>query len=107
MKPSPTQTHTPGPWKVEVVEELSIYGPEGCPLAQLQGHHRTRANAHFIVTAVNSHEELLEATKEALCWLDPDCKLDGVSYQGEDMHSDRDKMIIGLYEAIRRASEGE
>lgn len=63
----------------------------------------TNEAMQYIERAVSCHETLLEATKEALCWLDPDCKLDGVRYQGEDMHNDREKMVIGLYEAIAKA----
>lgn len=49
-------------------------------------------------------EDLLEIAKEALCWLDPDCKLDGETEN--DDNSDRENMIIGLYEAITKAEGG-
>lgn len=55
--------HTPTPWKIEVVEGLSIYGPEGLLLADLKGNHQTKANAAFIVKAVNCHEEMLTALR--------------------------------------------
>lgn len=54
-----------------------------------------------IERAVNSHGALLEAVTEALCWLDPDCKLDGV--KRTDYTSDRENMVIDLYRVIAQA----
>jgi len=54
-----------------------------------------------LIRAIRNHDALLEATTEALCWLDPDCKSDGIK-ETEDM-SDREKMLLSLYKIITQA----
>lgn len=76
--------HTPTPWKVDQRECTDHFGNSG--LVQVldsqedtivevlptedEGDAGARANADFIVTAVNSHERLLAAAKELLEYLD-------------------------------------
>lgn len=57
-----TQTHTPTPDEV---------------LTELAGvlHRIPQAHRDIIVTAVNSHEELLQACKNAEAFLEDDCGL--------------------------------
>lgn len=68
-------THTPGPWKVRGDD---IIGPAGNVVAECCGYSvraedqwqkaqgGREANARLIVTAVNSHAQLLEAVTAAL-----------------------------------------
>ena len=59
--------HTPTPWKVEP-DGFHIQGNAREGIAQIYGFDKpTReANAAYIVLAVNSHQELLEALKGIL-----------------------------------------
>jgi hypothetical protein len=108
-------THTPTPWKtishgynkaghlhLEIVNKqktsiCELFGDKQNPLWTDEQIN----NAEFIVRAVNSHEALLNAAKEALCWIDPDCKYDGIKITEDS--SEREKMIIELQDAIAQA----
>ena len=70
-------SHSPLPWRVEVDScaacrdygrdgEYQIVGPDGGPPAGYHAHFANRADAEFIVTACNSHHDLLAALKLAL-----------------------------------------
>jgi len=81
-----TQKHTPGPWRVrqhpDDVEEfhISALTPEGHPyfgrtteteIMSDEDYPTKRADADFIVQAVNNHDDLLaacEAALNAVCW---------------------------------------
>ncbi len=52
--------HTPGPWFVK--DDFDVYAPREY-ICTTSGN--AKANASFIVTACNSHEELLNALKQA------------------------------------------
>lgn len=114
--------HTPTPWVTDAdgrsvttipkpteTMSLSLSGSVGQShtemmsrtVARCAGHSESRADAAFIVRAVNSYNDLLIIAKEALCELDPDCKYDGERW--ERGMSDREGLIIGLYEAIAKA----
>lgn len=84
------------PWVVEAPSNIP-----GIPAEIVRVGYRP--NATFIVRAVNVHNDLLISAKEALCWLDPNGKLDGET-PNED-RSDKENVIIGLYEAIAKAEE--
>lgn len=57
--------HTPTPWYLLPARTLvNIKGPGGWQIGQIPMDEK--ANAAFIVRAVNSHEELLEACKRFL-----------------------------------------
>lgn len=57
--------HTPTPWSLLPARTLiNIKGPSSEQIGQIPTSDE--ANAAFIVKAVNCHEELLEACKEAL-----------------------------------------
>lgn len=63
--------HTPTPWKVSIGDTQTIIGPDGQCTAIAHGPQgewgkvgaEHRANAAFIVRAVNAHEELLAAAR--------------------------------------------
>jgi len=63
-------SHTPTPWKVTTTNEVwmsSVCGSDGDEIAQcFKFKNESEANAAFIVRAVNSHEELLEAAKSLI-----------------------------------------
>ncbi len=70
--------HTPTPWRVErhysghrTVAQMRSCDRVVCINATTDaepvGYDATDANAEFIVRACNSHEELLEAAKQAQC----------------------------------------
>lgn len=95
---------SPTPWKVNA--KSFIWAESiGCHIfqksVQFHDEEQAEANAAFIVRAVNSHNDLLEIAKDTLCELDPNCKLDGT--QWVKGMSDRESLIIGLYEAIAKA----
>lgn len=59
--------HTPTPWKVDDYvmsgEKYRVFSPaDPVAVASVAG----KANAEFIVRAVNSHDELVEAIKNAI-----------------------------------------
>ena len=74
--------YTPTPWKVFEGKEnegkstsKAIVDQTGIVLANIWNRgtkpaQQAKANAEFIVRAVNSHEELLEACKDALKFMD-------------------------------------
>ena len=71
MKNHPThegeskQQHTPTPWRKHDMEADSIVGPDRKAIALVMGRSRTDqeddANLDFILTAVNSHQALVDA----------------------------------------------
>jgi hypothetical protein len=93
MKNKTEAKHTPTPWKIGELK-TSIEG--NCDLGRIR-----ILDAEFVVRAANSHDALLDAAKEALCWLDPDCKWDGV--QTTEDSSEEEKIIVELYAAIAQA----
>jgi len=62
--------HTPTPWKVGFKNPQTIESETGKDIAACGAYRlslkEAEANADFIVRAVNSHEALLEAAKQAL-----------------------------------------
>lgn len=64
--PTPQGQHTPTPWTTENLNPF-ILGPDEKAVCQMTWGKRPmaeeKANAAFIVRAVNAHEELLEALK--------------------------------------------
>ena len=75
--------HTPTPWKFEESTMTLRSAPSNYWLAtfdSFDGAINNKANAAFIVRAVNSHEALLEAVKKALKYVqraEPiDCQLE-------------------------------
>lgn len=66
MKNETTQ-HTPTPWKVHA--EINVFGPDGSSVLGKTSNSdpgvidEVKANAAFIVRAVNAHEELLAMVK--------------------------------------------
>lgn len=67
-----TIKHTPAPWKSfdKTLPDAStdfpctvITASNGCPLAYVGNHAGYKANAAFIIKAVNCHDELLAALK--------------------------------------------
>lgn len=55
-----THTPTPLPWKVSNNRDVEIYGSSYRIVVMVGGElHRDKANAAFIVKAVNSHQEML------------------------------------------------
>lgn len=134
MKTETKATHTPTPWRVRFEEfhggyvisvpknQSEIYKARGwdrddgggsgiaiclVPNGCAGEGDIAKTNAEFIVRAVNSHEELLEAVKDALCELDPDCKYDGANYNGEpsDKGNPRVQLILDLYRVIAKAEQ--
>lgn len=107
--------HTPTPWETytgdggteHIAHEVDSHTLSIAEITQgmfaEQSKEVRKTNAAFIVRAVNCHDEFLTAIKEALCWLDPDCKLDGEN-KTEDK-SDRENMIIALYEVLEKAGK--
>lgn len=97
--------HTPTPWKsrINISDRCIELETDKTHVASVHGNSQSEieANAAFIVRAVNSYNDLLIIAKEALCELDPDCKYDGERW--ERGMSDREGLIIGLYEAIAKA----
>lgn len=113
-----TAQHTPTPW---VLDKLS--GGDLPALFHINGGavevRSGKMDAAFIVRAVNgfeereaelkrlrdSHEQLLELAKDALCELDPDCNYDGSNYKGEpsEKANPRVQLILALYDAIAKA----
>lgn len=72
-----TQTHTPTPWKLDDTRPMVyVMGADGETIASFDRRSIEEANAAFIVRAVNAHEELLFACKEAADaiygWDEPD-----------------------------------
>ena len=61
-----TTQHAPTPWKLGGASGRMITTPEGYVGDGFIADVDTRANAEFIVRAVNAHEALLEAVKLAL-----------------------------------------
>jgi hypothetical protein len=70
MKTQTTPQHTPTPWKIAKYGHVITEGMTGldsvCTSGLGMSHsEEAKANTVFIVKAVNSHEELLEACKQA------------------------------------------
>lgn len=62
-------SHTPTPWNGDqftMPETIRIASIDGKSIAGLAQSVKNKANAEFIVRAVNSHEELLEASQGLL-----------------------------------------
>jgi hypothetical protein len=71
------QSHTPGPWRVEITEQAISVGTENvniCVMSCADGSLESeKADAHLIAAApalVEALEELLLATGNAVVWLD-------------------------------------
>lgn len=69
---SPTKQHTPTPWhlKTSFKNELPHYSLEGSLNRTIASDILGKENVEFIVRAVNSHEALLKAAKQALAELE-------------------------------------
>ena len=67
-----TTMHTPTPWKIEEIDNL-IIGYKQWELKNSDNVIATialhRPDAEFIVTAVNSHEDLIETIKKSISCL--------------------------------------
>ncbi len=61
--------HTPTPWHIRDVDTYTIRSQHGCEVARAARHHipadEIKANAAFIVRAVNAHDALVEALTKA------------------------------------------
>lgn len=61
-----TPTHTPTPWRIVLAPtQIVTDGEIIATLNNAMGVEQRQGNAAFIVRAVNSHEELMEAIKVA------------------------------------------
>lgn len=71
--------HTSTPWKVKGTEHYSsVIGSDGEPvLAYPHDKSTIRANAAFIVLAVNAHEELLKVAKMFKSFIESDYEVTG------------------------------
>lgn len=110
MKPTNQKetTHTPTPFSDGGIDEGygQINDAKGNKVARIYGSlNEVMERTNLIVRAVNSHEALLEAVKDALCELDPDCKYDGSNYNGEpsEKGNSRIQTILSLYKIIEQA----
>lgn len=108
MKNTTETKHTPTPWKYHDATKTIRAVPAHYWIASMNifdGAVNNKANAEFIVRAVNLHETLLEAAKDALCELDPDCNYDGSNYQPkpDDEGDSRIQIILALYKVIDQA----
>lgn len=59
-----TELHTPTPW--HHTGKATLRGADGDYIATLENNGRRAGNAAFIVRAVNAHDELVAALKEAI-----------------------------------------
>jgi len=67
-------THTPTPWEIEPVNTEMIIQSGSCPYryvavvdgCQAMSEEEEKANAEFIVLAVNCHDELLKVCQEMM-----------------------------------------
>lgn len=82
--------HTPTPWR-EISSNMELQGRDGCLIGELYGTtkhpnfpnptiEQRRANAAFIVRAVNAQEELLLALEEVKAYLVRTGRRDARSY---------------------------
>lgn len=79
--------HTPTPWKQSEIDPAHIIDAEGFTITWVESASgMDETNAKFIVRAVNSHKELLDAAKRTLLCLED---------QVEGQHTTKD--------ALRRA----
>lgn len=68
------QTHTPGPWHMRTGvcrndhpdTSADVHGADGQFIADCGCHESANANASRIVLAVNAHDDLLAALKQAV-----------------------------------------
>lgn len=73
--------HTKGQWEISHHndnDELVIRDEDDGIIANLEadccrGNDETQANAAFICKAVNCHQQLLDACKDAVQWFDDEC----------------------------------
>src|SRR5690554_83579 len=94
MQMNTSATHTPMPWVYEktdigvFVDEYSIIPPRGSsgPVALVS----SKADAEFIVSAVNAHDDLVEALSKTIIAIDAYAAVSG-------------KSDIGLVTAVRDA----
>lgn len=96
-------THTPTPWYLTEEREGQIESDKGYIIAQVYQnskkdyHKGDEANALHIVKCVNSHNELIEALKWALDYIELTIKLDGAeSVDGESTQITHDKIKQAL-----------
>jgi hypothetical protein len=85
-------THSPTPWKLEDSDPAwppHLVGAD-CHVALVmnKSHVAYEANAAFIVTAVNSHEALVEALKAARKQLEPFAAVAAIFSDREPQHGD-------------------
>lgn len=86
-EPKPMKTHTPTPWRLHERSNRAIIAPTGHLIAEVtmcnkhikteDDRSETEANAAFIVTACNVHDDLVKALKDML------------TYEGMDYNDDR------------------
>ncbi len=106
--------HTPGPFKIEKVEEdgqmtgAFVVSEADVCIARIMGGGRfllsakeIRANMEFVVQALNSYDELLEACKAASKWFHKD------SCEHEDGAEDSECLNCILNVAIAKAEGGK
>ena len=60
------QKHTRIPWQVTTDAKNEFFWVESLNVAELVASETTQANAELIVTAVNNHDELVEALKRLI-----------------------------------------
>lgn len=106
--PEPTKR----PWTQECLLVTDADGNTVAHCTRWEGHHRNRpagqiaeANAEFIVRAVNSHQELLDALKETLrqCDIERVMRAQSNGFQGDVSDLDR-RFDPPLYIAEARAA---
>ncbi len=95
-----------GKWEVEkrtineiVTPRIFIWGEKGNVIAETFGKE-AKANANFIVKAVNSHAKLLEACKQIIRGAD-------FSYKGMHMIKKDSLLYLGIKNLIAQAEKGE
>lgn len=111
MKTSPSTvpakaSHTPGPWHLNLA---SICGASGLHVTAVEGYGMTKeqneANREFIVTACNSHADLLAALEESLKQIEA-VRLSGY-ITSETFDGSLQKTGNTIRSALARAKQGQ
>lgn len=101
-------THTPTPWRIAARRtkdggSWNILGPAGAAIIARVLPGPAEADAEFIVRAVNSHDELLEALKDLDKVFDFGQRLDPGDFDIED-HAFASAVFVQAHAAIKAAS---
>lgn len=103
-------THTPTPWDLSCHtydgQQLIDIGTKTTTVAIITESEETwledRANAGFIIRAVNMHDELVKALEKAQC----DLELSHMREADDEVRVELGKTIIKVREAIKKARGG-